>query len=249
LSTVLVAGRKDSIADYTIEFAWGARAETIEGCAARWLAMLRAVGRCDPGFARWYDVMSGPPEEVRLELGALVELVRAHPLELYEDEERYSVTLENQGDARDYDYVIVSAGSGCAPGLGGNGGFISLRGLEEAAGHPVAPPSLRCILEATIDAWRPAWGVAKPTLLRHAHLGGMDAAWRKHVEAGWLTYLAVPPTRLPPLPVGAEAVPFADGVLIVAVPGPFRADDAEHVAAVDRIQSLLEEAGLAVVQL
>jgi hypothetical protein len=146
--------------------------------------------------------------------------------------------------------VTVAVGSALAPHSAPAhhpdtlGGQLELPTVGAVAERLLAPATLRCIVEAAIEAWRPVWGAAVPQRQRKGLSVFPGADGRVRAEVGWLTYLAVPPARLPLLPPPAAVAPVADGSLIIAVPGAVHADDPARAASIDRTQAVLDEAGL-----
>ncbi|MBZ4418671.1 immunity 52 family protein [Myxococcus sp. RHSTA-1-4] len=110
------------------------------------------------------------------------------------------------------------------------------------AGRVLTWQPLAGLLRATAIAWEPDWGV----VMSHAH---RDMAESRRVPKspyiGWATYLARQRGVVPPMPAPARIEPVEDkGTLIVLTPERFTVSNSEHVSLAERVQELLDRAGL-----
>jgi hypothetical protein len=97
--------------------------------------------------------------------------------------------------------------------------------------------TLRAVLLTLVEAWEPSWANILDWIYRGKAFGDRPLS---PLLGGWMTYLSAPYARkiVPPSSAIAEAV-AGGGILMCATNEVFDADNPQHVAAANAIQSCL----------
>ncbi|GEN07066.1 Immunity protein 52 [Myxococcus fulvus] len=223
---------------------WGARKESAEECARRLQVLLERLPAVDSSLAHWFQQGKSRAEALKRPL--LPQLAELEPFVLRSkdrvvDELGFSIAGWNGASADDETTSFLIACGGHSEWVG-NRCVYTLPSRGPSLERLLSEPTPSALLRHTAVAWEPDWGVA----ISEQHRDLQKPHRPKGAPyVGWVTYLARHRGTVPPLPapVRVETVE-GKGTLIVLTPERFTVSNPEHVALVEQVQALLDQAGL-----
>jgi len=227
---------------------WSARRETVQECARRIAAALRALADCSGTFERWFQDCVGSHDPVRHAVAADEGRIAALLLEGTLRGDHSGEVLEGGGyslwlwnAAAQPKEVALHVHCGSYSPWGGNAVVLDLPLDREKNADIMNFAALRRILLILVRCFEPESGVVTHSDLRDGILGTPV----EEPTAGWLTYLSRK------YGVTASSADFEVerighfGELLVATREPFDIGRADHVGAARKIARRIKAAAQA----
>ena len=198
---------------------WGARRESAEQCARRWLVFLERLAALDDQqlLRGWLDTPDGPPEElqgVRIEPLPLTlpELTRLVEQGALDDPGGFGFGISNgeQGGRR-VGFAGTCGGYTTAEGYFANKLFLEL-GVEAEADVLRWARLAEEIVVALAEEWEPDWGYLGTRTLRDQQERGHREPW-----VGYVTYLSAGRCQAIPAALAAKSRRTRDGGVVVSL--------------------------------
>jgi hypothetical protein len=192
-------------------------------------------------FARWHEQANTLQQALKL---------RFEPS--YETFVKFFNKKKYQGEVEGFDFgawtgseeergSVVTLCCGVETPLFPNNCLLRLPSKAPEASRVLAPTVLVELLRAMALAWEPEWGLISSWSMWER----LSQNHSRETFVGWLTYLSHHRGRLPPLPEPVRVEPVAElGSIIILSPEHLSSSSPEHMALAERVQSLLDGAGL-----
>ena len=222
---------------------WGPRKETPEECARRAEAFLAAIAKLDPAFSQWFEQGRSRKDALKRSIEssgeALEKRVRRGRDRQFEDL-GYSLWAWN-GAPDDYDACGFNFKcGGYCEGLF-NRCVVTLPARGPNSERVLSVPVLTGLVRSMVLAWEPDSALATSSMLSEAVIPDGNA----DTFVGWIMYFSHSRGKVPPLPAPIRIEPVEDkGTLIVLTPERITAANPEHVELGQRVQELLNRAGV-----
>lgn len=221
---------------FTLLARWGPRQEDREHCAARVASFLRAIRDCDDVFRRWLTLGS-PAQDVDLAPAALAPLLERNRRDTdgaVIDELGFALNVWNGRE--DDDGANVDILCGCYSAAVANYCVVELPFDGEVERRVLRVDTLTCLIRAAVASFEPEWASVVP-VDRDDEEGGAAP------PVGWLTYVRVGESQLPPLPEDVRADSLgADGTLLVLAEDLASASRPDQLERARSIRDALERA-------
>ena len=237
------------IENYYVGAYWGSRAESLPQCARGVAQLLCDLRKADEVFARWFEKGRSRQDalrrEVRPDAEALEKLLDRgrHRRDDRSVIERLGFHIGVWNGRTDDDAISLGVHCGrSAPARAWipNSCVIELPVAGAAAERLLRVPVLTAVMQSIVTALEPDWGVVTSGAFRNLTVTPAGIP-----TVGWLTYLSNRYGPIPAVPVPSRTVSIdGNGSLIVTTDEHCKADNADHVAAAERIRLLLNRAGL-----
>lgn len=231
--------------DYFVGVYWGDRPETLAACVDRSAALLTDLSKVDPVMGSWTSNLKRKkaqlihlPEDRPLLEQLLVQGQNREGLGPVIAELGYRVRVWSKlspQEAAILDLHLGAYGSHVV-----NSCVLQLPYGEPSAGRLLQAEKLTALTGLLVSRMEPDAGrVSPPALLIHPEIKEVGAH-----RVGWLTYLAVEPSLIPPLPPPARVEPLGKGSLIIATDERLTVSNPDHINLVIQIHHALKKAGL-----
>jgi len=225
---------------------WPPRAASLSEQGGALFKALTGLRGCGEPFGDWSALLppSATPQPVRSAADA-VEALRARTIHWRTGDDEHTSYQARLVAEQAPELAELNVTSGIEP-LGLDAIFTPNRAelRVDAASAALAPAALHAMLRALVDAFSPLFGFAGSAELPLAPTAIVSDG---RPPVGWLTYLARGYPSLPPSwPTPTVAYGWPEGTLVAAHPELFDERNPEHRAAMDRVRTLLDEAGVRV---
>lgn len=222
---------------------WRLRKETPEECGRRAEAFFRALAPIDPCFSRWFKQGRSRKEAIkhRIETDpSTLEKMFRRGKDRVVEELGFRISGWN-GERNDDDAC------GFFITCGGDADRVSnvcLLHLPNGDGPNAERVRTASVLTGVVRAMAMAWDPDDAIATSESHRELIPKPLPDAL-VGWVTYLSRRRGTVPPLPAPVHIEQVEDkGTLLVLTPERFTASNPEHVALAERVQQLLDRAGL-----
>lgn len=222
---------------------WHIRKETPEECGRRAESFFSALSSVDPSFSRWFKLGNSRKQALqhRIETShtTLEKMFRRGKDRLFED---LGFRLSGwNGESSDDDACAFHIKCGGHAKEVGNRCLFQLPHVGPNAERVLTAPVLTALVRAMAMAWDPDDAIATS----YTHRDVASEKGEAGTFVGWVMYLSRRRGTVPPLPAPVHIERVEDkGTLLVLTPERFTASNPGHVALAERVQKLLDRAGL-----
>nr|WP_232536989.1 immunity 52 family protein [Cystobacter fuscus] len=206
------------------------------------------MAKVDPSFSRWFqqgrsrkDALSRPIEPTRESLEKLIRRGRDRQFE----DLGYSVWAWN-GVCVDYEDSGLNFSCGAYSEAVSNVCVCSLPTRGSNAERVLSVPVLTELMRSMVLAWEPGFALVTSSMLRETMLREtVTSIGIAGTFVGWIMYFPRSRGTVPPLPAPVRIEPVEDkGMLVILTPDLLTVSNPEHVELAQRVQGLLDRAGL-----